>query len=138
MKRLLPLLPLLLLALSCGPDSRCFVPIGPANFSIEPLSAAHYGLNHVGGYEYLTGGHRGIVVIRTGYEDYVAYERTCPLDSTEAVSISEEWGEAVLECPHCHSLFSVYGDGAPMTGSLTPCNLFKYGTTFDGRTLWVY
>ena len=123
---------------SCGGDHLCYTPIGPTNFSIEPNSASYSNLNHVGGYLYLTGGHRGVVVVRTGLDEFVAYERTCPNDSTTAVEISADYGEAILECPECHSLFSVYADGAPMNGNVSPCPLYKYSTTYDGRDLWVY
>ena len=137
MRLLLTLITLLELA-SCGKNDRCHTPIGITNFTIEPLSASYPGLNTVGGHQYLTGGHRGVVIIRTGLQDFVAYERSCPLDTSTAVNISQEYGSSVLECPVCHSLFSVYSDGSPMTGSQTPCYLFQYSTTFDGRTLWVY
>lgn len=138
MRRLLPLIFALVLFASCDNTDHCRTPIGITNFQIEPFSASYPGLNSVGGYEYLTGGHCGVIIVRTGLEDFVAYERTCPLDTTTAVQVSAEYGSSVLECPVCHSFFSVYSNGTPMTNSQTPCSLFEYGTTFNGRTLWVY
>ena len=108
------------------------------NFTIEPNSAYYSGLNNVGGYMYFTGGHRGVVVVRTAYDQFVAYERTCPADSTSRVEISEEFGSSVLECPDCHSCFSVYADGVPLDGSATPCPLYQYSTSYSGGQLWVY
>ena len=138
MPKLLLLLPLLLtLAAGCG-DGRCHVPIGQTNFSIDPDAAAYSQLNTVGGYIYLTGGHRGIIVIRTSYTDFLAYERTCPLDTSAAVAVSSEWGSALLECPVCHSLFLVNSDGIPADGSATPCSLFQYSTTYDNNRLYIY
>ncbi len=130
------LLPLWLLS-ACG-DSRCHVPIGNATFTIDPNSAMYSQLNHVGGYMYFTGGHRGVIVIRTSYTDFLAYERTCPLDTTAAVAISDEWGSVALECPACHSLFLVDADGSPANGSATPCSLFQYSTTYNNGLLYVY
>ncbi len=136
-------LPYLLLALStialtsCGREQRCNVPIGMTNFTIEPNSAYYSGLNNVGGYMYLTGGHRGVVVIRTAYDQFVAYERTCPADSTSAVEVTSEWS-FILECPKCHTLFAVNADGYPMDGGATACPLYQYSTTYSGGILSVY
>lgn len=137
-------LPYLLLALStialtsCGREQRCNVPIGMTNFTIEPNSAYYSGLNNVGGYMYLTGGHRGVVVIRTAYDQFVAYERTCPADSTSAVEVTSNWGSSILECPKCHTLFVVNADGYPMDGGATACPLYQYSTTYSGGILSVY
>ncbi|MBP5189919.1 MAG: hypothetical protein J6031_03270 [Bacteroidales bacterium] len=129
---------LILLLASCGKDNRCYVPIGMTNFTIEPNSAYYSGLNVVGGYMYFTGGHRGVIVVRTTYDHFAAYERTCPADSTTAVNISEEYGSAVLECPKCHTLYVVDADGYPMDGGATTCPLYQYSTTYSGGQLWVY
>lgn len=137
-------LPYLLLALStialtsCGREQRCNVPIGMTNFTIEPNSAYYSGLNNVGGYMYLTGGHRGVVVIRTAYDQFVAYERTCPADSTSAVEVTSDWGSSILECPKCHTLFVVNADGYPMDDGATACPLYQYSTAYSGGVLSVY
>ena len=123
---------------ACGHEKRCNVPIGLTNFNIEPNSAYYSGLNNVGGYMYLTGGHRGVVVVRTAYDHFVAYERTCPADSTTAVEISDEYGSALLECPKCHTLFIVEADGYPMDGGATSCPLYQYSTLYSGGVLSVY
>jgi len=136
LKIMLCLLPLLLT--SCGKDNKCYVPIGITNFEIAPNSAYYSGLNNVGGYMYLTGGHRGVIVVRLAYDQFVAFERTCPADSTTAVEVSKDWGTALLECPVCHTCFIVASDGMPMDGGATACPLYQYGTNYSGGTLWVY
>lgn len=140
MKKALPYLLLVLSTIaltSCGREQRCNVPIGMTNFTIEPNSAYYSGLNNVGGYMYLTGGHRGVVVIRTAYDQFVAYERTCPADSTSAVEVTSEWC-FILECPKCHTLFAVNADGYPMDGGATACPLYQYSTAYSGGILSVY
>lgn len=114
------------------------MPIGLTNFKIEPNAAYYSGLNNVGGYMYLTGGHRGVVVVRQAYDQFVAYERTCPADSTSAVKVSDEWGSAILECPQCKTRFIVDADGMPMDGGATSCPLYQYSTSYSGGVLWVY
>lgn len=126
------------LSVACGRGNYCKISIGTTGFHVEPNSAQYPGLNNVGGYQYLTGGHLGVVIVRTAYNDFVCYERTCPCNDSSQVAVSPIWGSAILECPNCHSLFSVYNDGMPMDGSATTCNLFQYSTTFDGTKLYVY
>ncbi len=123
---------------ACERDGQCSVSIGSTNFTIEPNSAYYYGLNNVGGYMYLTGGHRGVVVVRTAYDRFVAYERTCPDDNTSAVVVSGDWGSAILECPECHSCFIVEAEGMPLEGSATSCPLYQYSTMYSGGILYVY
>ena len=123
---------------ACRRDSACRVPAGEATFSLYPDEATYHALNIVGGYEYFVGGHRGVVVVRTQQDAFVAYERSCPLDTNTQVSVSADLGSAVLECPKCHSRFSTFTDGVPLQGSATPCSLFQYSTMYDGDRLYVY
>lgn len=126
-----------LVAGGCNKGERCKVSIGDARFHIEPDNAAYGNLNNVGGYEYFEGGHRGVIVVRMGLYDFVAYERTCPEDNTTKVVVSEDWGSTVLECPVCGSRYNAYGNGEPLTGSATRCCLYQYYCHYDGRTLYV-
>lgn len=126
------------LATSCGGDERCAVPIGITNFQIEPNAAYYSGLNVVGGYIYLTGGHRGVVVVRTGIDQFKAYERSCPADTNTAVVVSGDWGSSLLECPKCHTCFIVDAEGVPMDGGATHCPLYQYSTSYTGGVLYVF
>ena len=134
----LPLLLLSLLLLSACGKNDCRVTIGETNFSIRPNEAEYFGLNNPGGYLYLTGGHRGIVVVRLAYDRFVAFERTCPEDNSTPVEISSDWGSSLLECPKCHSCFVVENDGIPLDGAATSCPLYQYNTIYSGGELWVY
>lgn len=137
MRRLAPLL-LLMLLCACRHETPCTVSIGPSDFSIDPNTDANYAaLFHPGGYVYLTGGHRGIVVIRTALHEFVAYERTCPCDNDSRVVMSTEWS-GLLECPTCHTLFDAYNFGTPMEGAATPCPLYPYSTLYQGGVLHIY
>lgn len=86
---------------------------------------------------YLTGGYHGVIVIRTAIDQFVAFERACPLDGA-AVETTDDWGADLLECPECHSVFLTGSDGMPMDGSDTHCPLFQYSTTYSGGILYVY
>ena len=139
MKRL-PLL-LLLSALTlagCHDKPSCEVTIGDARCTLSPNTDARLvGLASVGGHAYLSGGHRGVVVIRTGLYDFVAFERTCPCDNNSRVELSQDW-TGLLECPTCHSCFDPLNYGYPFDGSATPCPLYQYSTRYDGGLLYIY
>lgn len=139
MRRFVPLSLLLFLVVAgCGKDNKCEVHMGETNFTIEPDSARYPGLNNVGGYMYFTGGYRGVVVVRIAYDQFVAFERTCPEDNVSVVEVSEEWGSQLLVCPECGSRFIVAADGIPADGSATPCSLAQYSTSYSGGSLMVY
>lgn len=121
----------------CGKNENCAWTIGLTDFSIDPNSALYSGLNVVGGHMYLTGGARGVIVVRTAYDHFVAFECSCPLDGA-AVEITADWGASLLECPECHSLFIAETDGMPMDGSATTCPLYQYNTSYNGGILYVY
>lgn len=135
-KRLVLLLGCMALLSGCKHDAVCDVPFGDAACQIDPLSPLCPGLNTVGGCEYLVGGHQGIVVVRTGIADFVAFERTCPYDHGR-VEVSPEYAGSVLQCPECGSCFLAESDGAPLEGSKTPCSLYRYGTYYDGAVLYI-
>lgn len=138
MKRTLCLLAVALLFTACVNNNECKVSIGDATFQCDPNSAAYSGLNHVGGYEYFTGGHRGVVVVRLSLTEFMAFERTCPCDNDSRVVVSSDYGAQVLECPTCHTLFSTNNYGNPMDGAATRCPLYQYSTRYTGGILYVY
>lgn len=114
------------------------MPIGITNFEIYPNDSYYSGLNNVGGYMYFTGGYRGVVVIRLAYDQFVAYERSCPIDNTSAVVAYSDWGGQLLECPSCHTIFVTANDGLPLDGGATSCPLYQYNTSYSGGVLVVY
>ena len=141
MRRHVGLLVAFVLLAACGKRESCDVPIGITNFKIEPNAAYYGGLNNVGGYMYFTGGYRGVIVVRLAYDQFVAFERACPIDKTVGVEVMEGedgWGSALLECPVCHTQFITNADGMPLDGGATTCPLYQYSTTYSGGELWVY
>lgn len=137
--RLFPMLAAFLLVagvVGCKHDKVCDVPIGDATFQCDPNSPLNSGINNCDGYEYFTGGYNGVVVVRISYNEFAAYERTCPYDQ-ERLVMADGYGNIVLECPSCGSRFNTFGQGVPLEGSKTSCYLYQYGTYYDGHTLYV-
>lgn len=124
----------LLVFSSCNPETRCDTPMGDASCQLDLIQ--YPNLTGGNGYEYIVGGYQGVVVIRTSLEQYVAYERTCPHDHGR-LSVSGDYGTAVLECPECHSCFNAFADGMPIDGSQTSCPLYQYSTHYASGILYI-
>lgn len=133
---LLPLSLLLILTAACEKGRRCGVPIGDATCHIDPNSPDYPGINNCDGYEYLTGGANGLVVVRIGFNEFACYERSCPQD-TGLLSMADGYGNIVLQCPKCQSQFNTFDNGSPLEGSRTHCFLYQYSTYYDGQTLFI-
>ena len=125
----------LLLLAGCNPD-RCHSYFGQGG-TIDITMPEYSELQTVGGALTLRGGHSGIFVTRTSYTTFVAFDCTCPNEGDVRLLPDDEWGNSVLTCPTCLSRFNAL-DGTPLTGSATPCPLYEYTTSFDGRELSIY
>lgn len=118
---------------SCGKENK--IPMGYVNFTIEPNSSMYSNLNNVGGYEYFIGGYKGVLVFRTGINDFVAFERACPFDHEVAVEVNKN-NSNIIECPQCGSQFIyIYGD--IIKGPATT-HLRQYNTSYNGTYLHIF
>jgi nitrite reductase/ring-hydroxylating ferredoxin subunit len=112
------------------------IPVVAVNFVIDPGSTEYLELNGVGGWVYLTGGYRGIIIYRKSISEFMAYERACPYDweLTDA-RVDVEASGMTTACPSCNSKFILI-DGTPFEGP-THYPLKQYQTQFDGNLLYV-
>jgi len=99
----------------------------------------YYNLSVAGGWTYLPGGSRGIVVYRRSADEFVAYDRHCTYETTNPcgrVEIDSSTFVSV-KCVCCASSFMLF-DGSVLTG---PSNfgLLPYRTQFsEGNTLRIF
>jgi nitrite reductase/ring-hydroxylating ferredoxin subunit len=113
------------------------IPVVAVNFAIDPNSTEYIRLNSVNGWEYLTGGYRGIIVFRASTNGFLAFERACPYDwnSTSSRLVVDSSG-ITTSCPSCKSKF-IMTDGSPYSGP-SPYPMKQYQTSFNGVTLYIY
>ena len=113
------------------------IPVVAVNIAIDPNSTEYIRLNAVNGWEYLTGGYKGIIVFRSSPDGFMAYERACPYDweQTLARLVVDNSG-ITTECPSCKSKFSL-NNGLPSSGP-SSYPMKQYETTYDGTTLYIY
>lgn len=126
---------LLFLFTACTGD-RCKTPFGEGGtFDVNMPDFAP--LANVGGSMMINRGHKGIMVTRISYSEFVAFEGACPNNTDELLVPDSEWGNSVLVCPVCSSRFNAL-DGSALDSSATPCPLYQYNTVFDGRNLTIF
>jgi len=128
---------LLLPVYSCKDNNDGEIPYVHVDFQIDILSSFYPELSNVGGWVYLTGGYKGIVVYRLSMEEFLAYDRCCsyqPRVSCEIVDVEESG--LTMKCPCCNSRFLIL-DGTVIEGPATQI-LRQYRTFFDGQYLSVF
>jgi len=96
-------------------------------------------LNAVGGFLYVNAGSRGILVYHRAYEEYVAFDRHCTYNTSDAcgkVSLDSS-SNVILNCACCASKFSII-DGSVLNGpAINP--LLQYQVQISGPgTLHIY
>ena len=126
-----------LLFSTCKKDENNTVPIVPVDTYIYLSNPSFIDLNAVGGWVYITGGARGILVYRKSISEFMAYDRNCTYNSSDAcavVSVDASNIIAVDKC--CNSQFSMVDGSVIQNPAVLP--LKTYYTSFDGTVLHIY
>ena len=111
------------------------IPSIPIDITIDLTLPSYTALNGVGGWCYVNGGIKGIIVYRMSPDVFVAWERQSPEDpentcATALTPDEENFLELVDACSGAR--FSLY-DGSPVSGS--EWGLRQYQTLWDGSNL---
>lgn len=130
------LLLFVLLSVTCG-KNRTPIPNVLVDITININNPGYIDLTATGGYMYLSGGSRGLIVFRKSPDEFAAYDRHCPYEAENSCGIMSVQSDNVnMKCACCETTFSLY-DGTLQNGPAT--NPAKtYGTTFDGINLHIY
>lgn len=118
---------------SCRKNKLHPVPSIPFDISININLPTYSALTGVGGYAYVDGGSKGIVVYRMNTYEFVAFDRHSPANDGECAKPLENDEEnfLILRDSCSGATFSLI-DGSPVSGS--DFGLRKYITVFDGNT----
>jgi nitrite reductase/ring-hydroxylating ferredoxin subunit len=136
MKRLIPLVLILLLGNACSKDETNDIAQYYVDFTIYLNEPSCVDLTVVGGWMYVNAGTKGVIIYRKSTTEFTASERNCTFDPTASCSIVQVLSgiSAVDSC--CSSRFSIF-DGSVINGPATR-PLYQYKTLFDGNALRVY
>jgi len=121
---------------SCSKEQQS-IPDVYVNFMVNPSSAQYSSLNPIGGWVYVTGGYRGILLYHLSLDEFLAYDRACPYDYQKATAQvhMESSGITVMDST-CGSKFIIL-DGSPFAGPAKN-SLKQYRTNYEGGQLYVF
>ena len=139
-KRLSTLLLMLsiLISFSCNKNKNR-IPYVPIDLYINVSLPSYSNLNVIGGWAYVSGGSKGLIVYRQTADVFLTYDRHCTYDfnapcnpaTVDSTNIS-------ISCDCDESQYQLY-DGNVINGPAT-LPLQQYQTTFDGlaNTIHIY
>jgi hypothetical protein len=129
------LLIFLLIGVSCKKNRTHPVPSISFDFQIDLSLPTYQDLNSVGGWAYVSGGIKGIVVYRQSFDAFVAWERMSPEDPDNVCATgltTDSTNFLQLNDPCSSARFSMY-DGSPIANS--SWGLRKYQAIWNGSNL---
>ncbi len=111
------------------------LPEVPVNLQLNVGSLQYPELRQDGGFVYLNGGYKGILLVRQHANLYTAFERACPYDPTAACAqVQVDPSNLFLIDICCGSQFSFKGD--VMAGPAV-YDLKQYRTSLAGAILYI-
>ena len=113
-----------------------WIPYVPVNIALNTSDPLFVKLNAPGGWVYINGGSRGIIVIRTNQTDFKAFDRHCPYNPKSACGKINVDNSQVLATDSCCGSQFVILDGSISKGPATR-PLREYQTIYDGNRLSV-
>lgn len=118
---------------SCNKNKNHPVPSIPFDMTIYINLPSYNALESVGGWTYVNGGSKGIVVYRKSYDEFVAFDRHSPAnDGTCEEPLVCDTANFLQLNDQCNdAAFSLF-DGSAMKGS--EYGLRQYQTAWNGST----
>jgi hypothetical protein len=126
---------ILLLSAKCNNQNQHPVPFVPVDVTIDIQLPSYSDLQGVGGWCYLNGGSRGIIVYRKGIDEFIAFDRHSPADPNATCPqplYPDNQNFLQLKDTCNNAIFSLY-DGSPVSNSIY--GLRQYATQFNGNNL---
>ncbi len=114
-----------------------FIPYVYVDFYITVSNPQFIKLSAVGGWVYVTGGSKGIIIYRKSNDEFQAYDRHCPYlpqGSCGLLSVSAATTTAIDSC--CGSEFLLVDGSVLKQPSSYP--MLRYQSIFDGNQIHVF
>lgn len=122
---------------SCERTNPSGIPYVPVNYQLTVSNPEFAPLLAVGGWLYIGGGSRGIIVYRATPEEFRAFDRHCTFQVNDNCRVSVDNTDITAHDSECCDSKFLLVDGAPIDG---PANLglHQYNTTFDGNVVMIF
>lgn len=104
-----------------------------------PITMPQYNnvFNNIWGYEYISGGLGGIIIVQGINNEFIAYDRACTNEeNTTCVVSGESINDQILSCQNCCNSKFLIIDGSVTEGDANRA-LKRYNTYFDGSMLYI-
>jgi nitrite reductase/ring-hydroxylating ferredoxin subunit len=125
------------IAFACKKRKNTVIPYVPVNIYIYPSDPNFNKLNTPGGWAYLNGGSRGIIVYRRSNEEFVAYDRHCTYDTENACGKIEVTSTQITAIDRCCMSEFVLTDGS-VVKSPASLPLQAYQVNYNGNELHIF
>lgn len=123
--------------ISCKKENDNGVPIIAVDIYLYTNNPSFIDLYVIGGWAYIDGGVRGILVYRKSQTEFMAYDRNCTYQSSDpCATVFVDATNILATDTCCHSKFSMY-DGS-VTQAPAGLPLKAYQTTYDGNVLHIF
>ena len=126
---------LFLCGLGCKKESNT-VPVVYTDIYLYATDPAFSPLNAIGGYAYVAGGSKGIIIYRKSQTEFMAYDRHCTYNVANGDVVAVDPSGLLATDAACKSRFLIT-DGSPNSGPAVNF-LKRYQTSFDGTLLHIY
>lgn len=131
------LMALAIFIFGCKKRKNTVIPYIPVNIYIYPSDPNFNKINTPGGWVYLNGGSRGIIVYRRSNEEFVAYDRHCTYDTENACGQVEVTSSQITAIDSCCMSEFVLTDGSVVKSPAT-VPLQSYQVSYNGNELHIF
>jgi nitrite reductase/ring-hydroxylating ferredoxin subunit len=124
--------------MSCKKENKNGIPLVAVDLTLYINNPSYSDLHVSGGWAYITGGVKGIILFRSSVDEFIAYERNCtyqPYNNCSIVDV-DSTNIFIVDIDCCNSKFSII-DGVPVNGPASQL-LKQYSTSYDGNVLRIY
>ena len=121
----------------CSKNNDSNIPLVTVNVIIHINDPAYNMLTVPGGWTYINGGSRGIIIYRASNDAFKAYDRHCTYDSSNSCALVSVDLSNITGFDDCCGSKFILTDGSVTQG---PANLplKQYQTSFDGNELRIF
>lgn len=123
--------------INCKKDNNSNIPLVEVDVYIHVNDPAYNNITVPGGWTYINGGSRGIIIYRVSNDAFKAYDRHCTYDSGNSCALVSVDASNITGYDSCCGSKFILTDGSVTQG---PANLplKQYATSFDGSTLHIF
>lgn len=128
---------IIVVSLSCRKEKPYTIPEASVDIYIYTSNPSFISISVVGGWTYVSGGVRGILIYRKSNSEFMAYERNCTYQSSDAcATIVVDKSNIVATDTCCHSEFLLTDGSVLKAPASLPLKVYR--NTFDGNVLHIY